>query len=41
MQEAVGECIAAIAKAMLEGNTKPGVWFPEEPAAIKVHPPLH
>ncbi|KAL2645324.1 hypothetical protein R1flu_012911 [Riccia fluitans] len=27
---AVGVCIAAFARAVLEGSTKPGVWYPEE-----------
>ena len=26
--------MAAFAKAMLNGSTKPGVWFPEEPEGI-------
>ena len=27
-------CIAAFVDTMLQGGTKPGVWFPEEPEAI-------
>ncbi|KAL2641560.1 hypothetical protein R1flu_009147 [Riccia fluitans] len=27
---AVGVCIAAFARVVLEGSTKPGVWYPEE-----------
>lgn len=26
--------MAAFAKAMLNGSTKPGVWFPEEPEGV-------
>ncbi|KAJ8770941.1 hypothetical protein K2173_022113 [Erythroxylum novogranatense] len=32
----VGTAIAAFALAVLEGNTQPGVWFPEEPEGIAV-----
>ncbi|XP_057954434.1 uncharacterized protein LOC131148615 [Malania oleifera] len=32
----VGNAVAAFALAVLEGSTKPGVWFPEEPAGIAV-----
>ena len=27
-------CIAAFVDTMLQGGTKPGVWFPEEPGAV-------
>ncbi|KAG6550020.1 hypothetical protein Mapa_008533 [Marchantia paleacea] len=33
---AVGVSIAAFARAVLEGSTQPGVWFPEEEGGIKV-----
>ncbi|KAL2610994.1 hypothetical protein R1flu_022686 [Riccia fluitans] len=33
---AVGVCIAAFARAVLEGSTKPGVWYPEEDGGIRV-----
>ncbi|KAL2629903.1 hypothetical protein R1flu_014589 [Riccia fluitans] len=33
---AVGVCIAAFARAVLEGCTKPGVWYPEEDGGIRV-----
>ncbi|GJN13839.1 hypothetical protein PR202_gb00587 [Eleusine coracana subsp. coracana] len=32
----VGYAIAAFALAVLEGNTQPGVWFPEEPEGIAI-----
>ncbi|KAK3139282.1 hypothetical protein QOZ80_5AG0380680 [Eleusine coracana subsp. coracana] len=32
----VGYGIAAFALAVLEGNTQPGVWFPEEPEGIAI-----
>ena len=31
LSETVGYSIAAFARAMLAGDTKPGVWYPEEP----------
>eukprot|EP00873_Tetraselmis_striata_P024029 jgi/Tetstr1/444293/TSEL_032184.t1 len=34
--ESVGLSTAAFANAMLNGETEPGVWFPEEPQAVKV-----
>ncbi|KAL2644067.1 hypothetical protein R1flu_011654 [Riccia fluitans] len=33
---AVGVCIAAFARVVLEGSTKPGVWYPEEDGGIRV-----
>ena len=30
----MGFCVAAFALAVLEGSTKPGVWFPEEVSYI-------
>ncbi|KAL5982574.1 hypothetical protein ACLOJK_016648 [Asimina triloba] len=32
----VGFATAAFALAVLEGSTKPGVWFPEEPEGIEI-----
>ncbi|CAN6374008.1 unnamed protein product, partial [Urochloa humidicola] len=32
----VGFATAAFALAVLEGNTQPGVWFPEEPEGIAI-----
>jgi saccharopine dehydrogenase-like NADP-dependent oxidoreductase len=32
----VGVAISAFVRAVLEGNTQPGVWFPEEPEGIAV-----
>lgn len=32
----VGFATAAFALAVLEGNTQPGVWFPEEPEGIRI-----
>lgn len=34
LSECVGQCAAAFALAMLEGATRPGVWFPEEAGAL-------
>lgn len=34
LSAAVGTCIAAFAGAMLEGQTQPGVWYPEEKEAV-------
>ena len=28
-------CIAAFVDAVLQGGTQPGVWFPEEPEAVR------
>ncbi|KAL1534024.1 hypothetical protein AAHA92_15693 [Salvia divinorum] len=36
LSESVGISTAAFALAILEGSTKPGVWFPEEPEGIAV-----
>jgi len=36
LSESVGQCTAAFADSMLQGGTQPGVWFPEEPEAVKV-----
>ncbi|XP_057790200.1 uncharacterized protein LOC131007076 [Salvia miltiorrhiza] len=36
LSESVGTSTAAFALAILEGSTKPGVWFPEEPEGIAV-----
>lgn len=33
LEPCVGECVAAFAAAVLGGNVKPGVWFPEEAVA--------
>merc|ERR1719199_473459 len=35
LSDAVGDSVAAFASAMLAGETRPGVWFPEEPGAIE------
>uniref|UniRef100_A0A7S1STK1 Saccharopine dehydrogenase NADP binding domain-containing protein n=1 Tax=Tetraselmis chuii TaxID=63592 RepID=A0A7S1STK1_9CHLO len=35
LSESVGYSTAAFANAMLNGETEPGVWFPEEPQAVK------
>eukprot|EP00873_Tetraselmis_striata_P024375 jgi/Tetstr1/444639/TSEL_032487.t1 len=35
LSESVGLSTAAFANAMLNGETEPGVWFPEEPQAVK------
>lgn len=35
LSNAVGHSISAFAMAMLEGETQPGVWFPEEPGALQ------
>lgn len=34
LSEAVGTCTAAFARCMLAGQTRPGVWFPEEQGAL-------
>ena len=34
LKEAVGNGTAAFASAILRGETKPGVWYPEEPEAV-------
>jgi saccharopine dehydrogenase-like NADP-dependent oxidoreductase len=34
LRDAVGDATAAFASAVLRGETKPGVWYPEEPEAI-------
>ncbi|KAI3968251.1 hypothetical protein MKX01_018554 [Papaver californicum] len=36
LSQSVGTSTAAFALAMLEGSTKPGVWFPEEPEGIVI-----
>lgn len=36
LSQSVGISTAAFALAILEGNTQPGVWFPEEPEGIAV-----
>ncbi|CAA0805844.1 Saccharopine dehydrogenase [Striga hermonthica] len=36
LAEAAGTATAAFALAVLEGSTKPGVWYPEEPEGIAV-----
>ncbi|GAA0186346.1 hypothetical protein LIER_33634 [Lithospermum erythrorhizon] len=36
LSKSVGVATAAFALAILEGSTKPGVWFPEEPEGIAV-----
>ncbi|KAH6765914.1 Saccharopine dehydrogenase [Perilla frutescens var. hirtella] len=36
LSESVGISTAAFALSILEGSTKPGVWFPEEPEGIAV-----
>lgn len=35
LSEAVGVCTAAFARCMLAGQTRPGVWFPEERGALR------
>jgi saccharopine dehydrogenase-like NADP-dependent oxidoreductase len=35
LSEAVGDATAAFVCAMLRGETDPGVWYPEEPGAVK------
>ena len=35
LSDAVGDATAAFATAMLRGETKPGVWYPEEPEAVR------
>ena len=35
LSDAVGDATAAFARAMLRGETAPGVWYPEEDEAIK------
>ena len=34
LRDAVGNATAAFASAMLRGETRPGVWYPEEPEAV-------
>ncbi|KAI5673725.1 hypothetical protein M9H77_14089 [Catharanthus roseus] len=36
LSKSVGEATAAFVLAILEGSTKPGVWFPEEPEGIAI-----
>ncbi|MFS7914854.1 hypothetical protein Hanom_Chr02g00158441 [Helianthus anomalus] len=36
VSRSVGYSVAAFALAVLEGNTQPGVWFPEQPEGIAV-----
>lgn len=36
LSKSVGQATAAFVLAILEGNTKPGVWFPEEPEGIAI-----
>ncbi|XP_008449691.1 uncharacterized protein LOC103491489 isoform X1 [Cucumis melo] len=36
LSQSVGYSTAAFALAVLEGNTQPGVWFPEEPEGIAI-----
>ncbi|KAL0459143.1 UNVERIFIED_CONTAM: hypothetical protein Slati_0541500 [Sesamum latifolium] len=36
LSEAAGAATAAFALAVLEGSTKPGVWYPEEPEGISI-----
>lgn len=36
LSKSVGQATAAFVLAVLEGNTKPGVWFPEEPEGIAI-----
>ncbi|XP_031111399.1 uncharacterized protein LOC116015467 [Ipomoea triloba] len=36
LSKSVGNSTAAFALAILEGSTKPGVWFPEEPEGIAI-----
>ncbi|XP_022884108.1 uncharacterized protein LOC111400882 isoform X2 [Olea europaea var. sylvestris] len=36
LSESVGTATAAFVIAMLEGSTRPGVWFPEEPEGIAI-----
>ncbi|XP_011080443.1 uncharacterized protein LOC105163699 [Sesamum indicum] len=36
LSEVVGVATAAFALAVLEGSTKPGVWYPEEPEGIPI-----
>lgn len=36
LSRSVGNATAAFALAILEGSTKPGVWFPEEPEGIAI-----
>lgn len=38
LPEAMGNSVAAFAHAMLQGQTKPGVWYPEEPEALADRP---
>ncbi|CAD7702629.1 unnamed protein product [Ostreobium quekettii] len=35
LSESVGACVGAFAQCMLRGDTKPGVWFPEEKGALR------
>ena len=30
LEPCVGECVTAFCAALLNGNVKPGIWFPEE-----------
>ena len=36
LSSSVGQSVAAFAQSVLSGQTKPGVWFPEEQAALSV-----
>nr|GMD64758.1 UDP-N-acetylglucosamine 4,6-dehydratase (inverting) [Ipomoea batatas] len=36
LSKSVGNSTAAFVLAILEGSTKPGVWFPEEPEGIAI-----
>jgi hypothetical protein len=36
LPEAMGNSVAAFAHAMLQGQTQPGVWYPEEKEALAV-----
>jgi hypothetical protein len=36
LPEAMGNSVAAFAHAMLQGQTQPGVWYPEEKEALSV-----
>jgi hypothetical protein len=34
LSESMGHSVAGFARAVLAGETQPGVWYPEEPEAL-------
>lgn len=35
LSQSLGSCVGAFARCILDGNTEPGVWYPEQKEAIK------